>query len=143
MKPNRMLFLFIPLLIILSALSLMPRYAQADNSNQSNQINLPASFQITSADNDELSLTVSAPFYQFRQKQIGGQQFDTISVPGAQDRTTTGLPELPIVSTLIGIPPQAEISLEINSDRAQKIEGQFRIANAPAAARLADDQEPT
>ncbi|MFN2152878.1 MAG: C25 family peptidase propeptide domain-containing protein, partial [Anaerolineales bacterium] len=143
MKPNRMLFLFIPLLIILSALSLMPRYAQADNSNQSNQINLPASFQITSADNDELSLTVSAPFYQFRQKQIGGQQFDTISVPGAQVRTTTGLPELPIVSTLIGIPPQAEISLEINSDRAQKIEGQFRIANAPAAARLADDQEAT
>ncbi|HBY08333.1 MAG TPA: hypothetical protein DEH22_11280 [Chloroflexi bacterium] len=143
MKNNfRRIFLLF-LSAVLLALTLFPSPLQASSAQASAESNSPASFKIETARDDYLDLSVTAPAYQIGKQSIEGRDFDTLFVPGATSDTTPGAAELPIVSTLVGVPPQAQISLEILDESAQNLAGQYQIAPAPYPAPLMDESDTT
>lgn len=136
MKSNlKQLFLWVLIAVVLSSI-LSPNLAPAASANDKGQPEESISFQITAATNDGLDLVLTAPSYQITQTEVNGQVFDKIFVPGALTSTVAGQPELPVASALVGVPPQAKISLEITNDNGKKINSLYQISLAPFPAHF-------
>ncbi|HZU87555.1 MAG TPA: C25 family cysteine peptidase, partial [Anaerolineaceae bacterium] len=79
-------------------------------------------------DQDALILEAITPEYRVEKSADGGQ---IITVDGAQVIAQAGEPRLPVYSALIGVPPGAEVRVEVHSDDAVALSGAYRIALQP------------
>lgn len=100
--------------------------------------NIPIDFQIVESNDEMMELYLSAPSYQIENLEIEGVIFDKVEVPGAINSSEAGKYQLPIASTLIGVPLYAEITLTVIEDNSQQFPGNFKLAQAPLPARIDD-----
>ncbi len=99
---------------------------------------LTVDFQIADSKPDGLEIVLSAPTYQIKEIEIDGESFDQIEVAGTVTNSDFGQIQLPVANALIGVPSQAEISLEILEDTAQNMVGQYNLTQAPFPSRIDD-----
>ncbi len=125
------------LLILAITIPFFPQQ-NAASAYESAATDTPAKFHIVETSDDSLELLLLAPAYQTAKTEIGGAVYDTIEVPGAILTASPGQIQLPIVSTLIGVPPEAEVTLEILEDKPQRLQGNFNLAQAPYPAQIDD-----
>lgn len=125
------------LLIATIVFSFFP-FRSVANASVSPKANIPVDFQITQSASDGLELLLSAPSYQTKEIDIEGETYDQIEVLGANTSSEFGQIQLPIANTLIGVPPQADITLEIVEDAARQIPGSYHLARAPLPALIED-----
>jgi len=108
---------------------------------QAKSPNLPAKVDIVQSDLDGLVLEMNAPGYQFHKVSLSIGVNDRLSVQGADTTAEPGNPQVPVLSALIGVPPEAEIHIEIISDQSIRIPGTYLLSPAPSPVRLEGDLE--
>ena len=68
--------------------------------------------------------------------------FQRLTIPGYDVTQEAGRPQVPVMNTLLGVPPDARIELRILADDAAPLAGRFRLRPAPHPAPLAEDLQP-
>jgi hypothetical protein len=94
---------------------------------------------VLSSDRDEVSIALAAPDYQVREMTINGNACNEVAVSGFASSEEPGRPRLPYKAILLGVPPDADVSLDISS--APAIAGQQDRITCPAAQTIAEIQE--
>ncbi len=132
------LILLLAVMLTVSGLPAVPsaRARQSPNGQ-------PASVQIVSLDSGEIELQLSAPSYQVETETVAGQDFDRVTVPGAT-LAANGQDRLPVLGALVGVPPEAVVTLEVIGDKSLPIAGKYQIApttvrEIPGTPALGDD----
>lgn len=125
------------LLILAILLSFFPLRTSVSASETRQDLS-PVEVQIIELLDDGIDLLLSAPSYTIEEIETDGKTFDQVFVPGTDNKTEAGQAQLPIASTLIGVPPKAEISLEIIEDSPQQIPGRYAISLAPYPVQIDD-----
>jgi hypothetical protein len=95
---------------------------------------------VLSSDQGGVSIALAAPDYQVREMAINGNVCNEIAVPGFASSEEPGRPRLPYKVLLLGVPPDADVSLDISSAAAQ-VGQQSRTAcpNAQTISKLQED----
>jgi hypothetical protein len=62
-----------------------------------------------------------------------------LSLPGFQFTSEAGKPQMPVISTLVGVPPDAKLELRLLADDAQPVHGSFEVPPAPYPIMLEGD----
>jgi len=109
------------------------------------QINNPdrlASVEVIESTANGIKIEMIAPGYLLQQETINSNVFDQLTVRGADVNAIPGTPEIPILSVLVGVPPTADISLEILFDQVWRIPGSFSLAPAPVPIGIGNDLMP-
>jgi hypothetical protein len=101
-----------------------------------------ASIQLRDVEQTGLSLRLSADTYELRDVRIEGKDYQQLTVPGAGLSSEAGAPQLPMKADLIGVPPGADIELNVVRDDFERLEGKFHIMPAPSPAPITDDLQP-
>ena len=143
MKLHQKKTFLILLLIVFLASFISPFNSPASSAQTTSDPTATASISINSVDNLGLDLVAVAPSYQIEKIEIEGEEFDFVSVPGTYPNTESGKPELPKISTLLGVPSNANVTLEIVDDSIQEIQGDFQLSRAPFPARLPENGDPS
>ncbi|MDZ4182558.1 MAG: C25 family cysteine peptidase, partial [Candidatus Cloacimonadaceae bacterium] len=86
------------------------------------QANTPA-FTIVSRSAGHMDIRFDLPTYELLQETHGGTNYQKIVLNESSYLSTSGLPELPVLSTLIAIPDQGSAWVELISSHTQTIEG--------------------
>jgi len=60
--------------------------------------------------------------------------FQRLTIPGYDVTQEAGRPQVPVMNTLLGVPPDARIELRILADDAAPLAGRFRLRPAPHPA---------
>ncbi len=94
------------------------------------------------SDESGATIEVHTPTYSFEQN-IGTQaRGNTLAIPGGTTIDRPGAPQLPKISFLIAVPPQAELQLSVLHSGGQPLAGVYDIPPAPSPAPLAEDLTP-
>ncbi len=83
------------------------------------------------ADLEGITVQMEAPAYQVREMMVEGNRCGEIAIAGFASGEEPGRPRLPYRAVLLGVPPDAELSLEIAAKRA--VPGRHDLAICPAA----------
>ena len=83
------------------------------------------------ADLEGITVRMEAPAYQVREMMVEGNRCGEIAIAGFASGEEPGRPRLPYRAVLLGVPPDAELSLEIAAKRA--VPGRYDLAICPAA----------
>jgi hypothetical protein len=94
---------------------------------------------VLSSDQGGVSIALAAPEYQVREMAINGNVCNEIAVPGFASSEEPGRPRLPYKVLLLGVPPDADVSLDIASAAAQV--GQQSRTACPTAQTHSELQE--
>ncbi len=70
----------------------------------------------------------NSPGYDIHKVKRDNQEYDAIVMAGALASTEISMPEVPVFSTLIGVPAGATLSLEIVGDQNEQLPGSFKLA---------------
>ncbi len=90
-----------------------------------------------------LTIDIGAPAYSIESKNIDGGDYEVISIGGETTTTQTpGSPSVPIISLLIGVPPEAEVELSVSASPGDVLPGYFDLPPVPSPAPLKDDLTP-
>jgi len=100
-----------------------------------------ATVKITASTAQGLSLKVTTGEYQMKEVVEGGTRYVQFTDPTVGKLTRAGLPELPVESYLIAIPPFADVAVEIEHPQFVTIAGQM-IHPAPSFELGKDSTEP-
>jgi hypothetical protein len=87
-----------------------------------------------------LAMDVSLDNLAIAPAAVAGYQ--QLSVPGMDHTSQAGSPQMPVRNVLIGVPPQAEVSLRVLSDTAEVLPGFFQVAPAPYPFQIEGDLQP-
>ncbi|MGC8780244.1 MAG: hypothetical protein ACP5UQ_05185, partial [Anaerolineae bacterium] len=88
------------------------------------------------ADLGGITVRMDAPEYQVREMMIEGNRCGEIAIAGFASSEEPGRPRLPYRSVLLGVPPDADLSLEIApKSAAQERRG---VTICPAAATMTE-----
>jgi len=122
----------VQLIFVISLIfSLIPQRHQNVSAQDVSASDLPVSFEVENQDENSIEIVVSAPSFQINEIQIEGETFDSVSIADTPNKSVPGEPQLPSASKLIGVPPLAEVSIEILEDASRELDGEYRIPNAP------------
>ena len=91
---------------------------------------------------DSLIFEINTPEYEINAQALSGIPTHHIQIPGYQTLAQAGSPELPFVSALINVPPQAKIEVRVLAQDSVPLPGPFNIHPAPSPAPLEDDLTP-
>lgn len=105
----------------------------------SNQNNIDYSIHLLNANAETVVLEFRSPTYQLTQIEVGNQVLDQVILPELSVMGESGKPNLPVISTLIGLPPTARYELHILEDVSEEIPGRYNIA--PAGTQVIGDQD--
>jgi hypothetical protein len=67
--------------------------------------------------------------------------YHRLSLPGFQFTSEAGKPQMPVISTLVGVPPDAKLELRLLADDAQTVHGSFEVPPAPYPIMLQGDTQ--
>lgn len=101
----------------------------------------PAGVRVIYSGEAGMVLEMTTPAYQTGRVSLGGVAYDRVTIPGAEDASEPGEPQVPVLSALLGVPAEAELQIEIISDRKTRLPGRYRLPPAPTPLRQGDDLE--
>jgi len=80
--------------------------------------------------------------YEIQRVEIDGEEYWQISMPESGTTSEPGKPELPSVSALIGLPPDAQFELNLISDEQEPLAGTYKIIPGQRPAPIQEDFQP-
>jgi len=98
--------------------------------------------QVLRSDEHGLLLELVTGAYTIQPVDRDGVDYDALLLDGASLTSQPGAPQLPQVSALIGVPPEAGLRLNILAEDLQPVPGSYRLLPAPAPAPLDGDLAP-
>lgn len=98
-----------------------------------------AAISLVQADDDGVVLAVSVPDYQLAEADIEGERYQRIDVPGAVTSARSGAPELPVIRASLGVPAQAQVSVEILESSSKALPAAYRLRPAPVPVTPEDE----
>lgn len=150
MKQISMIALIASLLLptLSSAAPLTPTISTAPQSRADAAEEAPAALRVLSTSNAAIVLALDTPDYQISQVDTAQGAFDAIQVAGYAATQEPGQPQLPMQSSLIAIPPGAQVTAEVTASDAQVLPAPLNLLPAPRevipqadpAAMLAADE---
>jgi hypothetical protein len=123
MNTRRLINIPLILTLLISATSSVKAAYSADT---------PAGVKVTlvKSDANGVILDYHIDDYQLNQVELDGESYTSMDILNASHRDYPGEPNLPMVSTLIGVPPTATIQLNILTDEQTPVEGAYRPATS-------------
>jgi hypothetical protein len=103
---------------------------------------LTAGVRVVRADQDGVVLDVTVPTYTVEKVVVASGTFQRLQVDGLEQLTQPDLPQLPKAVALIGIPPEAQISVHILQDDAIPVRDRWRLLLAPSPLPAQDEAQP-
>jgi len=94
----------------------------------------PAGPTLVEADDRHIVLEWSAPAYQVVTATMDGRAVQRIVMAGCAAAGAPGEPELPLCSTVLGVPPGAALTLRIVEDQSLSLGAGFRLPPLPDLA---------
>jgi len=125
---KKIAFLLLVGSIIFSGALLMPAHA-TENANVP-----PPGLRLVQEEPASLIFEINTPEYEIT--DTAGHH---LQVSDYQTLSQAGSPELPFVSTLISVPPQAEVQVHILAQDGTTLPGSFTIPPAPTPGQMLDD----
>ncbi len=138
-------------LAIMVVLSSMPDASKAVASSlevasstpaiRSNEI-VTAALHIVRSDASGLVLELSTPQYTLTPIQVDGQSYENLSVAGLDFTDQAGQPQLPVADAVIGVPPDADVTLRVVADDSELLPGKHALVPALSPAPVTDELQP-
>ncbi|MFQ5343093.1 MAG: C25 family peptidase propeptide domain-containing protein, partial [Anaerolineae bacterium] len=102
------------------------------------------------SDESGVVLELSTPAYDLTTEPLSALRlahhdagsFQRLSVAGYDVTQEAGQPQLPVMNTLLGVPPDTQIELRILADDTTPLPGRHSLSPAPRPAPLTDDLQP-
>jgi hypothetical protein len=117
-----------------------PSYPASATTLPSNTSRL--ALQLLQSNTTGVVLDLSIPDYSPVANLMLAAADQQLSLPGYEFINDPGKPQLPLVTSLIGVPPDARLEMQIVLDNAQLLPGVFRVPAAPTPASIEPgDQE--
>ena len=91
----------------------------------------PSAVQLLKSDLDGVVLDLALPASSLETRASEGVSCQVVEVPGWGITIEEGSPQLPVYATLVGVPPGAEIALDVDSADPRVLDGWFDICPAP------------
>ncbi len=92
-------------------------------SNVSLQAN--RAFEVKAKSNNSLSINFRLPSYELVAEELDGKSYSRIKIDGAGLTGDLGLPELPVLSTMIALPAHGNIQIVAENVQQSKISGYY------------------
>ena len=89
--------------------------------------------QLLRSDGQSIVLEVHTPDYELEEAVVSGAACQRIHVPGTVQSGEAGHPQHPLRILLLGVPPDAELALEVTPLETVRVPGSFAICPAPEA----------
>ena len=87
-------------------------------------------------------LELTTPDYALSPIQSEGRAFESLSVVGLNFTAEAGQPQLPMASALLGVPPEAKVTVRVIAADGQLLPGRHDLIPAASPAPLTDDLQP-
>lgn len=105
------------LLLVLLAVSgalvtLVPLTAQSNGTGE---------LRVLESNAQHIVLAVDLPQYALHTHSINGASFTAVSISGWDSTSEPGKPQLPLIGTLVAVPQQARVTLNLMSDDTQRV----------------------
>lgn len=81
----------------------------------------PPQPQVLQSDTNHIVLELDIPNYDSSKQSVGSTTYTVLAVPGFGNTGVVGKPQLPIKGTMIGIPPGAQVTLQILVDKSSSV----------------------
>ncbi len=91
---------------------------------------------------ERIVLEWAAPAYDLATGQVEGQAVDLLSMSACPPAGQPGEPQLPVCTFLLGIPPDATLTLRVLEEETVLLPGPFRLPPVPGQA-VSEDMLPT
>jgi hypothetical protein len=128
----------ISILAILLVLSLsLPGYAQSTDEHISK-----GGLRLVETRDKSLLVELQTPLFESEDALIEGTTYQMLTVPDYSTITEPGVPQLPVISTLIGVPPEAQVRINVLLDEYEILPGTYNIVPAPSPQPLQADLQP-
>lgn len=98
--------------------------------------------RLVRSDDDRIVVEVNVPPYTVERREAAGQSYDLVSIPEWGLTEEPGRPQVPIKRLLLGIPPDAEVELQVEVGAARRA-GPVRILPAPEIVWPEEGVDPT
>ena len=85
------------------------------------------------SDEQGIVLELQTPNYELAEQRQADVVYQRLSVPGYTQSAEAGRPQLPLRLVLLGVPPEAELELEVTPLQTALVPGYFAICPAPQA----------
>ncbi len=86
------------------------------------------------SDESGLLLELITSGYQIDALDIDGANYDLLRIDGAGFTSEQGMPQLPKIDALIGVPPDVDIRVLVHSADASPLPGRLRLPPSPQPA---------
>lgn len=106
------------------------------------QVTAPANGQLIPATNQSIVIEFSAPEYRLLPIEVSGAEFQQIEIPGTVQTNQPGLPRLPALYILLGVPAGVEFTLETQIADASLLSGKFTLPAAELPAPISQEYQP-
>jgi len=91
-----------------------------------------AMVRVLHSDSDGILIEVNTPGdFPIHSASFDGHSYEWLSLPGWNLVAEAGRPSLPFISLAFGLPPDAEVRVEVLEDQVQVLDGTYRILPAP------------
>lgn len=127
------------ILILLSFLSLPVHKSAAQATSVSSA---SSGVHLVSSDQTGIVVEVLAPSYEIVGENSSQSGFEKIQIPGFENASSPGEPQLPVKGILLGVPPTTELELLVIDDEVQMLNREVNLARNPMPARLGQDLSP-
>lgn len=117
-----------------------PGYLGISASNIDNETQ--ATLTVISSDAKGVIFELTTPGYEITPGNDDQQVYQLIDIPGLDQISEVGKPQLPVKGLLIGVPSDAEFTLNILEDETEVIQGEFNIQPVGKSEGLIEDFSP-
>ena len=128
--------------ILVSVVLLLPGQAGL-GSTAAELVSTPGGLHLISSTENSLLIELVSPEYGIETIDLDGSSYDRLTLPGAVHTSQKGFPQLPVYSALLGIPPEAEISLVVRDIESSPVEGHYRLPPVPQPQRMVAELQPS
>ncbi|HZY42979.1 MAG TPA: C25 family peptidase propeptide domain-containing protein, partial [Anaerolineae bacterium] len=95
--------------------------------------------RVLRSDASGVLLELATPDYALVPIQADGHAFESLSVVGLNLTAEAGQPQLPMASALLGVPPDATVTVRVMADDGQLLSGRHDLIPAASPVPLMDE----
>ncbi len=127
--------------IVLMSMFLYPGYA-VKSASAATSGDDAATLTLISSGSQGVVFELSTPVYALQPGYDEQQPYQLLSVPGLDQSTGVGKPQLPLKGVLIGVPVDADFTLNILEDEKEILPGEFNIQPVATQGPMVDEFQP-